>query len=345
MSAVNPTLQYPFDSAPQAGQRLEIAPGVYWLYFPLPFALDHINLWLLADGDGWTLVDTGFSSAHTRGIWETVFRDALDGKPIHRIVVTHYHPDHIGQAGWLAERFAAPVLMTRGEWDLTTRIHQASDAQVGNDFRAFFGLHGLEGEDLEAMANRGNTYRRIMPELPPTPEFIAGGDTLTVNGDAWRILIGRGHAPEHACLYRERDRVLISGDQVLPKISSNLSVRSHLPDEDAVGEFTGSLKAIKAELPEDTLVAPAHGLPFHGLHQRIDALCGHHEEQLDAALQVCRAGPTTAFDLLPVLFRRELDSHQTMFAMSESIAHLNSLMARGDVQRQQRQGRLYFSAA
>lgn len=339
-----PSLRYPFAAPPQPGHRLEVAPGVYWLRFPLPFALDHINLWLLADGDGWTLVDTGFGSHHTRDIWASVFEHALEGKPIRRILVTHYHPDHIGQAAWLAERFQAPVLMTRDEWALTRRIHTATDTEINDELRAFFGLHGLAGEALDTLASRGNGYRKAMPALPPEPTFIAGGDSLTIDGETWRILIGRGHAPEHACLYRPRDTLLISGDQVLPKISSNLSVRAHHPDEDAVGQFTSSLKAIKAALPEQTLVLPAHGLPFHGLHARVDALCDHHEEQLAAALQACQAQPTTAFDLLPVLFRRELDSFQMLFAMSESIAHLNGLMARGLVQREQRQGCLYFSA-
>lgn len=341
---VQQPLQYPFAAPPSPGHRMEVAPGVYWLYFPLPFALDHINLWLLADGDGWTLVDTGFSSAATREIWESVFEHSLDGKPIHRILVTHYHPDHIGQAAWLAERFQAPVSMTRGEWALTRRIHAASDSEINDELRGFFSLHGLAGKSLDAVSSKGNSYRRIMPALPPEPTFIAADDTITINGDTWRVLIGQGHAPEHACLYRQRDQVLISGDQVLPRISSNLAVRPHLPDEDAVSLFTDSLKAIKAALPEQTLVLPSHGLPFHGLHARVDGLCAHHDEQLGAALEVCRAQPATAFDLLPALFRRELDDYQMLFAMSESIAHLNSLMARGEVRREHQQGCLYFSA-
>ncbi|MCH2557582.1 MAG: MBL fold metallo-hydrolase [Alcanivorax sp.] len=337
-------LQHPFNEPPAPGARREVAPGVHWLYFPLPFALDHINLWLIEDGDGWTLVDTGFGSAGTRDVWRTAFDDALEGRPIRRILVTHYHPDHVGQAAWLAETFQAPVWMTGGEWALTRRLHQASDDEVGEGFRQLFGRHGLPDDALETLAGRGNVYRRVLGPLPSSPTLIAGGDRLEIGGDAWRVHIGRGHAPEHACLYRERDRLLISGDQVLPRISSNLTVRAHEPDDDPVTDFVDSLRALRAALPEDTLVLPAHGLPFRGLHQRIDDLCAHHDEQLDAARAACVERPLTAFDLLPVLFKRELDNHQLMFAMGESIAHLNCLHATGRVRREERDGVLYHTA-
>ena len=344
MTAPVASLQYPFTEVPPPGERLEVAPGVYWLHFPLPFALDHINLWLLADGDGWTLVDTGLAGSHTREIWQSAFTRALEGKPIRRIIVTHYHPDHIGQAAWLAGQFAAPVLMTAGEWELAAQIHAASDDDTGDGFRRFFGLHGLGGDTLEHLAGRGNTYRKLIPELPPQPEIIAAGDAITINGDTWRVHIGRGHAPEHACLFREHDQVLISGDQVLPRISSNLAVRSSVPDEDPVTQFTDSLRALKAALPANTLVLPAHGKPFLGLHERVDDLCAHHDEQLDAARDACAEQPRTAYDILPVLFQRELGASQIMFAMGESIAHLNCLYAAGRVTRKDHDGQLYFSA-
>lgn len=339
-------LQYPHSEPPQPGARLQVAPGVYWLHFPLPFALDHINLWLLADGDdGWTLVDTGLAGSHTRSIWQTAFADALEGKPIKRIIVTHYHPDHIGQAAWLAEQFQAPVWVTAGEWQLAAELHASSDDQTGRDLQHFFGLHGLTSEMLEGVSSRGNTYRKLVPSLPSQPHTISGGDAITINGETWRVHIGRGHAPEHACLYRDSDQVLISGDQVLPRISSNLSVRSNHPDEDPVSQFTDSLRALKAALPAETLVLPAHGKPFYGLHQRVDALCEHHREQLDAARDACAEQPRTAYDILPVLFHRKLDASQMMFAMSESVAHLNCLYATGRVTRTDRKGQLYFSAA
>ncbi|QJX03224.1 MBL fold metallo-hydrolase [Alcanivorax sp. IO_7] len=175
-----------------------------------------------------------------RELWRAAFDSALDGRPIRRILVTHYHPDHIGQAAWLAGHFQAPVWMTEGEWALTHRLQTASDEAVAEGFRHLFGRHGLGGDALDTLAGRGNSYRKVIPELPPAPEIIAEGDAVSINGDTWRVHIGRGHAPEHACLYRERDRLLISGDQVLPTISSNLTVRAHEPDDDPVTDFVDS---------------------------------------------------------------------------------------------------------
>ncbi|KAF0801771.1 hypothetical protein A6D6_04247 [Alcanivorax xiamenensis] len=337
-------LQYPFSQPPQPGERLQVAPGVYWLYFPMPLALDHINLWLLEDGDGWTLVDTGFGTRHTQKIWAQAFDNALEGRPIRRIIVTHYHPDHVGQAGWLAQRFNAPVRMTRGEWELLNHLHSAEDDTVRQDVRRFMGLHGLHGEPLDALSGRGNGFRKVVPIMPPTPEFIAAGDVIQINGQTWRVHIGRGHAPEHACLFREHDHVLISGDQVLPRISSNLTVHARDPDDDPVSAFVDSLTAIKNALPEDSLVLPAHGLAFHGLHTRIDALVKHHDEQLSVAEEACEKAPLTAYDLLPLLFKRKLDNNQMMFAMGESIAHLNCLHAHGRATRADREGRRYYAA-
>ncbi len=335
---------YPFSDHPRPGDRTQVAAGVYWLFFPLPFALNHVNLWLIDDGDCWTLVDTGYGSSATRELWETVFHQALDDKPIRRIIVTHYHPDHVGLAGWLAQRFDAEVVMTRREWALTRAVHAHSDAEVEAQFRAFFGGHGLAGEALDTLAANGNGYRRSVPSLPEAASPIAAGDTLTIGGQTWRVHIGRGHAPEHACLYRDSDHVLIGGDQILPRISSNLTVRSDAPEEDLVTHFVDSLHAIKAALPADTLVLPGHGRPFRGLGERVGDLDAHHRQQLDAAAAACSARALTAFDLLPVLFKRKLDSSQMMFAMGESIAHLNCLFMQGRVERSQRAGQWYFAA-
>lgn len=339
------TLQYPCPEWPQPGERLEVAAGVYWLRFPLPFALDHVNAWLLADGDGWTLVDTGLDGCRTQDVWRTVFSRALGGRPLNRIIVTHYHPDHIGQAAWLSVQWQAHVLMTAGEWEIASRLHALSDQEAGDAYRRFFARHGLAAEPLERLAACGNTYRRRVSNLPLQPGIIAADDTINIDGDVWRVHVGRGHAPEHACLYRERDHVLISGDQVLPRISSNLAVRPGAPDEDPVTQFTHSLRGLKAALPVDTLVLPAHGRPFFGLHERIDELCAHHDAQLNVARDACRAQPRTAYDILSILFRRKLDTAQMMFAMSESIAHLNCLVAKGRAARVDHGGHFYFSAA
>lgn len=338
------SLDYPFTDLPPTGQRFQVADGVYWLRFPLPFALDHINLWLLEDNHGWTLVDTGLGVRRSRKIWQQLLTEQLDGKPLQRIVVTHHHPDHLGMAGWLQEQTGAAMFTSRGEWDLVQSICQTPDTETRSSYHAFLSSHGLFGDTLDRAVGNGNGFRRVLQPLAHSPGFLGAGDTLTVNGDTWHIYIGRGHAPEHLCLYRPRDQVLISGDQVLPTISSNLMVSPLLPEDDPVTGFVDSLTAIRDALPEKTLVLPAHGLPFFGLHQRINELVAHHDSQLAKVLDACQSGPVNAHDLLPMMFRRELDGQQMMFAMGESLAHLNCLWKQGKIHRQQQQGVCYFVA-
>ncbi|MZR61412.1 MBL fold metallo-hydrolase [Alcanivorax sp. DP30] len=338
------TLAYPFSEIPPSAIRMEVASGVFWLRFPLPFALDHINLWLLRDGDGWTVVDTGLGVRPSQKIWKSLIGEQLDDLPLTRVIVTHYHPDHLGLAGWLEQETGAEVLISRGEWALTNSICDSTDTQTVDRLRHFLGSHGLLGDDLNKVAGKGNGFRRVVQPLPTEPGFLAAGDTLCIDGKNWIVHVGCGHSPEHLCLYRHEDHLLISGDQVLPTISSNLNVRASEPDADPVTDFVDSLKALRDNLPEDTLVLPAHGLPFRGLRARVDALVDHHDEQLDRVQAACQQRPQSAFDLLSVLFNRKLDVQQLMFAMGESIAHLNCLMLQGRVQREQVDGIWRFSA-
>ncbi|MED5388378.1 MAG: MBL fold metallo-hydrolase [Pseudomonadota bacterium] len=339
------SLSYPFTDLPAAGQRFKVAEGVYWLRFPLPFALDHINLWLLEEGDGWTLVDTGLGVRQSQAIWESLLAGQLDGKPLTRVVVTHYHPDHLGMAGWLQQRCQATVVTSREEWALASHICASSDEQAITGFRHFLGSHGLMGDVLDQVAGKGNGFRRVVRPMPQDPQFIGAGDSLIINGQHWRVHIGRGHSPEHLCLYRDSDHLLISGDQVLPTISSNLMVRPSAPEADPVTAFVDSLTAIRDALPEDTLVLPAHGLPFRGMAARINTLVAHHARQLDVVQAECQSQPRCAHDILPVMFDRKLDVQQLMFAMGESIAHLNCLVEQGRVQRENADGIWRFRSA
>lgn len=322
-------LHYPL-ALPAPGESLPVAPGVHWLRLPLPFALDHINLWLLEDGDGWLLVDTGLGGEHTQALWRRYEQGVLAGRPVRRILVTHYHPDHIGQAAWLAQRWSAPVLITAGEWALARSIFESDDAAAGAAFAQLFARHGLDAGRSEALRERGNAYRRGVAALPEAVELVAEGDTLQIDGRRWQIIVGRGHAPEHACLFCPELDLLISGDQVLPRISSNVSVRPSDPGADPVGEFLASLRRL-AELPRSVRVLPAHGRVFEGLHARLRELEGHHARQLDTVAQACAGAGRTAAELLDVMFARELNLHTLMFAMGEAIAHLNHLQAQGRV--------------
>ncbi|NMG75824.1 MBL fold metallo-hydrolase [Aromatoleum diolicum] len=322
-------LEYPFPDTPSGGTVQQVAPGVGWVRMPLPFALNHINLWLLDDGDAVTVVDTGFGLDEVRGHWNAILD--RDARPLSRIVVTHCHPDHLGLASWLAERNGAPIHMTQGEFLAGHAIWNQLPGSSVADMVAQFRVNGLDAERQAALIERGNGYRRGVPGLPSAYRRLFDGDVLRIGRNDWRVIVGFGHAPEHASLYCERLGVLISGDMLLPRISTNVSVYAATPDDDPLGWFLDSLQRIK-DLPDDTLVLPSHGHPFRGIRARIEQLETHHRERCDALLDVIHS-PRSAGELLLTLFPRELDTHQVMFAMGEAIAHLNYLVARGEARR------------
>lgn len=324
---------HPFEErVPQPAEAIEAAPGVWWIRMPLPFALDHINLWLLEDGDGWTLVDTGFGVQATWELWERHFAGAMGGRPVKNVVVTHYHPDHVGCADWLVKRTAAPFWMTATEY---LSAHAAHDDTAGFDRATGMALFERNGVDPSRMPERlrsGNGYRRGVPTLPLTYRRMMHGDRLAIGGRDWEVITVFGHAPEQATLYCAELNVLISADQVLPRITSNVGVWGSQPEANPLAQFLSSLSRL-GHLPADVLVLPSHERVFHGLHQRIAELHEHHERRLERLLEGC-ATPITAFEALPLLFKRKLDDHQMMFAMGEAIAHLHFLHAQGKVRRE-----------
>jgi glyoxylase-like metal-dependent hydrolase (beta-lactamase superfamily II) len=320
-------LHFPVAMPPAAGETLQVVPGVQWLRMPLPFALDHINLWLLEDGRGWTIIDTGYAMGDTTARWEQIFADRLGGSPVTRIIVTHHHPDHIGLAGWLAERWQAPLLISEKEWLFARLLTRSGDdsAALRRDFAR---RAGLEAAASELFAEHHMGYRRGAPSVPSSFQRLADGQVVEIGGREWRVIIGEGHSPELACLYSAEAGVLISGDQVLPKISPNVSVQAHEPDGDPLSRFLRSLDKLRVALPPETLVLPSHNLPFLGLHERIDDLADHHKARCEEVVAFCES-PHSAVELLPVLFRRPLDRHQMAFALGEALAHLHYLTGRG----------------
>ncbi|MFV0665834.1 MBL fold metallo-hydrolase [Denitromonas sp.] len=321
MAAPTP-LHFPIDDTPNDGQWLSVAPGVRWLRMPLPFALDHINLWLLDDGDAVTIVDTGFGLPNIQALW-TAALARLD-KPISRIVVTHYHPDHLGLADWLAERTGAPIWMTQGEFLMGHALWHQLPGFTTDDMLAQFRRHGLDDARLDALAQRGNRYRSGVPSLPRHYNRLIDGDQIAIGGHEWQVIVGYGHAPEHAALWCPALDLLISGDMLLPRISTNVSVFAATPHDDPLRRFLDSIRDFN-DLPEHTLVLPSHGRPFQGIRARVEQLVAHHGERCGELLAACQT-PRSAAELLETLFPRSLDTHQVMFAMGEAIAHLNYLV-------------------
>jgi glyoxylase-like metal-dependent hydrolase (beta-lactamase superfamily II) len=350
MNLLEQQLHYPLgDVLPEPGASIEVAPGVKWLRMALPFALDHINLWLLRDEmpsqttpgemlQGWTVVDCCITRDEAKAQWERVFARELEGLPILRVVVTHMHPDHIGLAHWLCERWTTVTHVCR-LWAsatdyLSARLGSQSTTGFGGDAAArFFAMHGLTDPDsVEKIRARTGYYAGMVPAVPASYCRIMDGSVITIGGRAWRCISGHGHAPEHIALHSEDAGVLISGDMVLPRISTNVSVYEQEPEANSLALFLASIDKF-LPLPESTLVLPSHGKPFTGLHTRIRQLHDHHRDRLAEVIQACAAQPCSAADILPVMFRRPLDLHQTTFAMGEAIAHLHLLWFDGQLQR------------
>jgi glyoxylase-like metal-dependent hydrolase (beta-lactamase superfamily II) len=326
--AAAPALQYPFAAPPGTGTWTEIAEGVRWIRMPLPFALDHINLWLLRGPNGWTIVDSGFNAPATRDAWAQILPHHA---PLEQLVVTHYHPDHMGHAGWFVRTHGLPLTMTEAEYLTAHALYEGTSGYGPEALRGVYGMHGLPEETIVALEARPTSYRHVVTEPPRQFRRMTHGDVLRLGNHDWQVIVGYGHSPEHASLYCEALRIVISGDMLLPKISTNVSVWSTQPEGDPVRQFLTSIRAY-LDLPEDTLVLPSHGLPFRGIAPRVAQLTLHHEERLAELLAACDQ-PRTAAEIVPVLFRRPLDTHQTFFAVGEAIAHLNHLMHRGKLER------------
>ncbi|MDO8299726.1 MBL fold metallo-hydrolase [Lacisediminimonas sp.] len=346
-------LDYPLgDTLPETGGVHQVAPGVLWLRMALPFALNHINLWLLEDEQdngqgmvrGWTVIDCGIATDPTRTAWESVFATALQGRPVLRVIATHYHPDHMGLASWLCQRWGVQLWTTAGEYAVARMMSAGLPGFDSASMVEHFRRNGLAGEVTEEVRQRRNHYASLVPSVPTSYRRMIDGQSIRIGNAAWRIITGFGHSPEHAALYNEERNLLIAGDMVLPRISTNVSVQCFEPDGNPVQLYLDSLGKFSS-LPGDTLVLPSHGKPFRGMHIRIRQLREHHAERLEEVLVACREAPMSGFDIVPVMFRRKLDAHQISFALGEALAHLHQLWLAGSLVRtQDEHGVFRFSA-
>jgi glyoxylase-like metal-dependent hydrolase (beta-lactamase superfamily II) len=338
MNDLEQQLHYPMgDALPELGQCITVAPGVKWIRMALPFALNHINLWLLRDEihgqQGWSIVDCCIHKEEAKTQWESIFANELEGLPVLRVIVTHMHPDHIGLAHWLCQRWNAPLWISAADYQIARFGCMGPTAFGGDRAADFFAKHGLNSPDIVAQIRaRTNYFPSLVPSVPDQYCRMLDGGKLTIGPNVWRCISGYGHAPEHIALYCESLNVLIGGDMMLPRISTNVSVYEQEPEANSLALFLDSIDRFKA-LPEDTLVLPSHGKPFTGMHTRIGQLHDHHRARLAEVMQACSSRACSAADIISVLFTRALDLHQTTFAIGESIAHLHALWFEGKLAR------------
>ena len=323
------TVRYEFDDRPEHGHIQSIAAGVDWLRMPLPFMLGHINLWLLRDHGGVAIVDTGINSKTSRGVWEAALADH-NGGAVTRVIVTHLHPDHIGCAGWLTREHDVELWMTREEY-LLCRILVADTGRHAPEAGVrFYKAAGFPEVALLRYQEMFGMFGKYVAELPESYRRMQDCEHLAIDGADWEIIVGRGHSPEHACLYNAEQNIVIAGDQILPTISSNVSVHPTEPHANPLKDWIDSLTALKERLPEDVLVLPAHGKPFRGAHDRLDELIEEHETGLSKLYDLCKE-PQRAVDVFPALFKSKITDGNLIMATGESIAHLNYLVAAGSL--------------
>lgn len=321
-------LAVPHKQPPEPGSLIEIAPGVRWFRLPLPYRLDHVNIYLIKSDNGWAVLDTGLGTDDCRRTWESILSGPMTGQRLTSMIVTHFHPDHVGLAGWLTERFGLPLSMPRPEY-LYSLALQYAPGDLGADMhRPFYRRHGLSHEVTEAVLGRGHEYLRRTTGVPSTYHRIQHGDTLPIGARAFQVITGGGHALEQAMLYRAEERLFFAADQVIARISPNVSVHAMEPDLDALGIYLRSLSGLRDSISEDVLVLPGHGLPFYGLHERIVELIEHHGQRCNAIAEACHRKPLSVADIVPRIFQRELDEHQTGFAFGEVLAHVNHMLGR-----------------
>jgi glyoxylase-like metal-dependent hydrolase (beta-lactamase superfamily II) len=324
------SISYEFDTRPDHGEIMPVVDGIQWLRMPLPFALEHINLWLLEDDDGYAIIDTGVFIDDDRKVWNKVFAGPMHGKSLTRVIVTHLHPDHVGCAGWLTREHDVELWMPREEYLLCRVLVADTGRHVPEAGVRFYRGAGFPDEALHRYQEIFGMFGKFVSPLPESYNRLADGDVVTIGGSEWDIIVGSGHSPEHACLFNPERNLIVSGDQLLPTISSNVSVYPTEPRANPLRDWIESLTTMKQRLPEDVLVLPAHGRPFRGAHTRLDALIEEHMTGLSKLLDLCNE-PRRAIDVFPALFKSRISNSNLIMATGESVAHLNYLVDAGSL--------------
>jgi glyoxylase-like metal-dependent hydrolase (beta-lactamase superfamily II) len=307
---------------PEPGEVYEISPGILWIRMPLPFKLNHINLWLLEDDDGWTMVDTGINDDRTKDLWRIILGRVLKGKPLSKLVCTHAHPDHIGLGGWVCDEYGAELFITREEWAFG-RVISTGVLKDKKTYDDFFLRLGCDKAHLNEYGEHVMTAEQLYCSVPHRYQRLREGSTIQMGGKSWEVIVGLGHSNEHACLYCADLNVLIAGDQVLPKITPTIMVQANEPEANPLLDFLESNEKLRY-LPESVTILPSHNRPFRGLQARLDQYSAHHSERLDVVLGACDE-PRSGLEITNILFPQDLDFHGMYFATGEAIAHIRYL--------------------
>jgi glyoxylase-like metal-dependent hydrolase (beta-lactamase superfamily II) len=324
------TIRYEFDSTPETGSTMSVADGLLWLRMPLPFSLGHINLWLLESSDGWAIVDTGLHSDQSKDVWRDTIGRTMAGSPVNHVVVTHLHPDHVGCAGWLTDEYDVDLWMTREEYLLCRVLVADTGRTAPHEGVRFYHAAGFPANALHRYQEMFGLFGKYVAPLPEAYRRLQEGDRVGFAGHTWEVIVGRGHSVEHACFFDSDRNLFIAGDQLLPTISSNVSVYPTEPNANPLKDWLESLRMLRQELPADVLVLPAHGKPFRGAHGRLDELIREHLDGCDALLERCRE-PQRAVDTFPALFKGKVTDSNLIMAAGEAVAHLNYLVYEGEL--------------
>ncbi|MEM7081841.1 MAG: MBL fold metallo-hydrolase [Pseudomonadota bacterium] len=332
-----PVIRYAFDQAPAVGDATEIFPGLLWARLGLPMALDHINVWISRSDQQSVIIDTGINTRTSKETWQTLFSKYVAPRTLAKVVATHLHPDHVGLAGWLTREHDCELYMTRSEYLLCRTLCFDSSLEIPEEALAFYRAAGITEEQLKLYSSMYGGFGRAVTPLPQSYRRLQEGDTLDLCDETWTILVGNGHSPEHACLFNAERNVLISGDQILPRISSIIAVWPTEPEADPLGDWLQSCRRFAHDVAADTLVLPSHGLPFYGAPARLRQLIDHHESSLEQLFARCST-PQRAIDVFDVLFHSAIDDSNRVMAVGETMAHFNHLRHQGRIERERIDG-------
>ncbi len=326
-------ISYPWDTPPENGQVIEVADGILWLRLPLPMALDHVNIYALDDGDGWTLIDTGMKWGKVPAMWQAVLDGPLAGKPVTRVMSTHHHPDHIGFNGWFVEKFGAQLFSTRTSY-LMGRMLTLDEQPAYNETQlTFYRRAGMRGDLFETRSKeRPFNFADMVHPIPLGFSRLREGDVVNMGGRDWDVHIGHGHAPSHATFWCKDEPLALSGDQIIPSISSNIGVYPTEPDANPLDDWLNSCARFADMGTEQQLVLPGHKTPFRGLPLRMHQLIENHHGALDRLRDALKT-PKTAGEVLEPVFKRTIKDGEYGLALVEALAHCNYLWLKGDVTR------------